>query len=75
MKMAKGKKYDYRVVQDKKTWAAEIVRQATTKKTVVSKSQDGFATEADAKEWGEKELKVFMENLGERNKRRSEKRK
>jgi len=75
MKMAKGKKYDYRIVQDKKTWTAEIVRQATTKKTVVSKSQDGFATEADAKEWGEKELKVFMENLGERNKRRSEKRK
>ena len=73
--MAKGKKYDVRVVQDKKTWTAEIIRHITSKKTVVSKSQVGFVLEADAQGWGEKELKSFLQNLNERNKRRSEKRK
>jgi len=73
--MAKGKKYDVRVVQDKKTWTAEIIRHITSKKTVVSKSQGGFDAEANAQAWGEKELKSFLQNLNERNKRRSEKRK
>jgi hypothetical protein len=66
------KKYDYRVVQNGKTWTAEITRRATSKKTVISKSQDGFASEAEAKAWGEEELKSFLENLGKRNKRDSE---
>ena len=68
--MTKGKKYDYRVVQCDAFWKAEIIRRATSKKTVVSKSQDGFATEAEAQDWGQKELKSLMENLSERNKRR-----
>ena len=72
--MAKGKKYDYRVVQDKNSWTAEIVRQITSKKTVVSKSQGGFATESDAQEWVTKELDSFLRNLRERNKRRAKKR-
>lgn len=72
--MTKGKKYDYRVVQDKTTWTAEIVRRISRQKTVVSKSQDGFATEAEAQEWGQKELKEFSQNLNERNRRRSKKR-
>lgn len=69
--MAQSKKYEYRVTQDKKTWTAEIVRRVTSKRTAVSKSQDGFATEAEAKTWGEKELQSFLDNLGERNKRDS----
>jgi len=73
--MEKGKKYNYRVVQDGANWAAEIVRRVTTKKTVVSKSQGGFATESEAQEWGNKELAVFSKNLSERNKLDSEKRK
>ncbi len=67
--MTTNKKYDYRVVQGKKHWIVEITRRVTSKKTVVSKSQDGFATEADAKAWGEKELVSFLENLTKRNKR------
>ena len=73
--MAKGKKYDIRIVQDKKGWTAEIIRQVTSTKTMVSKSQKGFATEAEAQAWGENELKAFMQSLAERNKRRAEKRK
>ncbi len=67
--MTTNKKYDYRVIQGKQHWIAEITRRVTSKKTVVSKSQDGFTTEADAKSWGEKELVSFLENLTKRNKR------
>jgi len=70
--MTTNKKYDYRIAQDGTSWTAEIIRRVTTKKTAVSKTQDGFATEAEAKAWGEKELKSFLENLAERNKRDSE---
>ncbi len=67
--MTTNKKYDYRVVQGKTHWITEIIRRVTAKKTVVSTSQDGFATEADAKAWGEKKLASFLENLTKRNKR------
>jgi len=71
--MSTHKKYDLRIVKNtvagKDTWTAEITRRVTTKKTTVSKSQDGFATEAEAKSWGEKELVAFLENLTNRNKR------
>ena len=73
--MTKGKKYDYRVVPGDAGWRAEIIRRVTAKKTVVSKSQDGFATEPEAQAWGESELKSFSENLNERNKVRAKKRK
>lgn len=73
--MTKGKKYDYRVVQNDTSWTAEITRRMTSKKTVVSKKQSGFATESEAQEWGKKELESFSKNLNERNKRRSEQRK
>lgn len=68
--MAKGKKYDFNVVQTNDTWTAEIVRQITSKKTVISKSQDGFSSEAEAQAWGETELKGFLQHQIERNKRR-----
>jgi Protein of unknown function (DUF3622) len=67
--MTTNKKYDYRITQNKTDWTAEITRRVTSKKTTVSKSQDGFATEAEAKTWGEKELAAFLENLTKRNKR------
>ncbi|WP_432473627.1 DUF3622 domain-containing protein [Amphritea sp. HPY] len=72
--MAKGKKYDYRVVQNGTSWTTEIVRQITSKKTLVSKSQDGFTSEDDAKAWGETELKSFTQSQSERNQRRNEQR-
>lgn len=67
--MLKAKKYDYRVVKNRKNWKAEIIRRATSSKTVVSKRQAGFLTEAEATEWAEKELKLFLDNQAEKNKR------
>ncbi|WP_126453240.1 DUF3622 domain-containing protein [Sulfuriflexus mobilis] len=72
--MSKAKKYDYRVVRDDTSWTVEIIRRITSKETVVSKSQGGFATEAEAQEWGQTELKSFLQNLTERNRRRSRQR-
>ena len=69
--MTKPKKYDFRVEQINKTWKAEITRRVSSKKTHVSKSKDDFTSELEAKEWGEKELTNFLQNLKERNKRRS----
>lgn len=67
--MTTNKKYDYQVIKNKTNWSTQITRRVTSKKTTVSKSQDGFATEAEAKAWGEKELAAFLENLTKRNKR------
>ena len=72
--MAKAKKYDYRAVQGDTGWTAEITRRVTSKRTMVSKSQDGFATESEARAWGEKALAEFLKNLEARNKRRSQQR-
>ncbi len=72
--MAKGKKYDYRVVENSGSsgsWTAEIVRRASSKKTVVSKSHDGFATESEAQACRQNELKSFLEGQEKRNKRRA----
>jgi hypothetical protein len=69
--MAKSKKFELRVVQNDTGWTVEIIRQKTAKETIVSKSQDGFASEAEAQAWGETELVSFLEALTERNKRRA----
>jgi len=73
--MSKGKKYDYQVIQDNESWSVEITRKVTKKKSLVSKRQDGFASEAEAQEWGENELKLFLGKLGEHNRRHAEQRK
>lgn len=72
--MANSKKYDYRIVQDDENWTAEITRRASSKKTVVSKSQGGFSSEPDAKAWAENELVTFLKSHDARNKRHAEKR-
>jgi len=69
--MAKGK-YGYRVKQDGDAWAVEITRKISSRRTGVSKRQDGFSTEAEAEEWAKTALVSFLENLEERNKRRME---
>lgn len=69
--MTKGKKYDYRITQDNTTWTAQILRRKTARETIVSKSQDGFASEATALEWAQTELKSFLKSLSDRNKRRT----
>ena len=56
-------------------WKAQIHRQITSKKTIVSKQQDGFASEAKAKEWAEQQLTEFTSTQGASNQRHGEQRK
>ena len=73
--MTQSKKYDYQVSQDQATWAVKIIRRASSKKSVVTKSQSGFSTEAEAQAWGQDEVKTLLKthNLGEQQKRRDKK--
>ena len=72
--MSQGKKYDFSVMQDDKGWTAGIIRKVSARRTVVSKSKDGFATEAEAVAWAEETLKGFLDGQTQRNKRRDERR-
>lgn len=71
--MTESKKYSYRVVQGDTGWAVDIIRRASSKKTIVSKTQGGFKTEAEAQDWGQEQVKEFLKklNLNEQNKRRA----
>ncbi|WNC67681.1 DUF3622 domain-containing protein [Thalassotalea nanhaiensis] len=71
--MSKAPKYTFRVVEKRNnSWTAEIQRQATSKKKVVSKRQTGFASEAEGVVWAENELKQVLANHVARNKRHDE---
>ncbi|WP_068545731.1 DUF3622 domain-containing protein [Thalassotalea crassostreae] len=73
--MTKSPKYSFRVVEKRNgTWTAEIQRQATAKKKVVSKRETGFATEAEGGAWAEKQLAEILANHVEKNKRNAEQR-
>lgn len=69
--MSESKKYTVRTVEKRSGWCAEIVRQISSRRTTVSKREMGFKTESDAQAWGENELKSFIKNQAERNKRKS----
>jgi len=73
--MTQSKKYDYLVAQDDTGWTTEIIRRVTSRTSVISKSQRGFATEAEAQAWGQKEVEAFLKklNLAEQEKRRAKK--
>ncbi|MGI2177298.1 DUF3622 domain-containing protein [Shewanella frigidimarina] len=71
--MSDSKKYALRVIQIENTWKTEITRRMTSTKTIVSKSQDGFASEAEATAWGEQALQGFLSKQADRNKRKTEK--
>lgn len=73
--MSVNKKFSFRVVEKRNGWAAEIVRQVSAKRTAISKREMGFATEAEAIAWAEKELPAFIALQAERNKRKSAQRK
>jgi hypothetical protein len=72
--MTQQKKYGLRVIEAEGTWTAQVTRRMTARKTVVSKSQAGFASEAEASEWGNKALQEIVENLMVRNERRAKQR-
>lgn len=73
-KTIKNKKYDFLVVQDGDRWRTDITRRVSSKRSTVSKSQGDFSSEAEAKKWGEEELKAFLKKLDEQNKRRAKQR-
>jgi hypothetical protein len=73
--MPQSKKYGFSLSQEQGSWNAAIVRRASAKNIVVTKTQTGFKTEVEAKQWSEKELVTFTEKQSTQNKRRAEKRK
>ena len=72
--MAASSKYAIKIVQEESVWTADITRRVSRKEVVVSATQSGFASEAEAQAWADNELKGFVENQNARNKRRNEKR-
>ncbi|MDH5389156.1 MAG: DUF3622 domain-containing protein [Gammaproteobacteria bacterium] len=73
--MKQSKKYDFLIEKEDDNWTAVIIRRVTSRTTVVSKTQSGFASEAEAQAWAQDEVKAFLKkaNLGEQEKRRAKK--
>ena len=69
--MSESKKFTIKVTEKRNGWAAEIVRQVTSLRSVVSKREMGFESEAQAQAWAEKELSGFIENQAKRNERKA----
>jgi len=72
--MASSTKYSVLVEEDENIWTANVVRRASRKEQIVSKTETGFKTEKEAQAWGDKALKEFIEQQGVRNKRHNAKR-
>ncbi len=72
--MSHDKKYALRLAESEQGWSAQITRRISARKTSVTKKQDGFATEAEAKVWGDKALQEILDNLMVRNERRAKQR-
>ena len=72
--MGKSRKYSAHVLKNDSGFVAEIHRRMTSKKFVVTKHKEGFATEAEAQAWADKELESFLLRLSEQSKARAEKR-
>ncbi len=72
--MAKDKKYTLIVNEIDGLWQAQITRQVTSKKRHTSKEKSGFSSEAEALEWGEKELVNFSSTLNKSNQRHTQQR-
>ncbi len=74
--MSKSKKYSYQVTKESDTcWSASIIRQVSSKKTNVSKTQSDFKTEEEATIWAKAELTAFEEIQNTQNSRKNEQRK
>ena len=73
--MAKNKKYQCVVEKEGTAWLVQIVRQVTSKKTIVTKQQGGFASEQEAMVWGEEALQEFTAKQSTSNKRHGAQRK
>ena len=72
--MSQNKKYSVEISKEKSKWKADIIRRASAKKNIISKTQSGFKTKKEAKTWADEELALFLTKQSEQNKRRAEKR-
>ncbi|MGR5095143.1 DUF3622 domain-containing protein [Vibrio maritimus] len=70
--MSENKKFTFRLTEKRNGWSAEIIRQVTSRRTVVSKREMGFESQELAQAWAEKELAGFIENQAKRNERKAE---
>lgn len=73
--MATSKKYSYQLEKKDDFWRAQIIRKASSKTLIVSKEQEGFVSEEDAKKWAKEQLLVFTNTQSLSNKRQGEQRK
>lgn len=73
--MAKNRKYSPNIEQSGSKWKAQITRQVTSKKTLVSKEQSDFSSESEAKAWAEQQLIEFATTLEQSNQRHGARRK
>ena len=73
--MAKNNKYQINLQQVDSSWQAQVTRQVTSKKTTVTKQQENFTSEADAKEWADAELNKLLETQVSNNQRQNKNRK
>ena len=64
--MSSTPRFSIRIVPNENTWRAEIVRRVTAKRQHISKAQDGFTSEAEARSWADAELTKFLANLAKR---------
>lgn len=73
--MSKNGKYQAEITQADDGWQAQIKRQVTSRKTTVSKQQDGFASEAEARSWADEQLTEFTGKQQAANLRQNKNRK
>ncbi len=70
--MSENKKFTIRLTEKRNGWSAEIIRQVTSRRTVVSKREMGFESQELAQAWADTELAGFIENQAKRNERKAE---
>ena len=63
------KKYQIHTTEQDGNWSASITRKVTTKKSSITKSQDGFSSEEAASAWAKTELETLLQVLAVRNQR------
>ena len=70
-----SKKYKSKISKDGETWVASITRQVTSRKSIVSKKQEGFSSETEAQSWADSNLSEFINTQKTANSRQGTHRK
>ena len=73
--MPTNKKYDFVIEQNGSKWVAKITRKASSKKTIITKQEDGFKSKEEAQSWAESTLEELTNTLKKSNERHGQQRK